>query len=652
MGASRLPVVADGAAGFGSAGALFFRILYVEGGGDSSMFRCKTTIFKSELVHDSADPVWNSGCFNFEMVLPSAAESVRGKKKPTAADLKGEILVAVYRTRGVSGNDFVGQVSFDIASMLRKGLPLTSDEDVVEGDVPVQTRVTAGLFPLTNRSGKLDEGGQGGHIQADMKLRWRGVTVGTKAGKGGGGTIDASGLTGAGKGKAKPVLGGRNAPALKKHVERAKKITTARNSSGYGTQARTLADVQKGNNKMVNRKFEAGLMDKQNELYMRRIAKARGNPSATKKLEKAYEAERPKLVERERKEKAVSSGKLAKPPSKVDNTWDHMYTESEEAQEKRRRAEVRRPKDDGPRPDPRQKQRQAGEASLLEQRDDLAKQVATLQTTNKDLYATETRLVGQLKRYETTVRRVKEGMAQGGLKQPSASVTGPGESSRPAAVTHEAVALAAENIQDAELKDMLEEHEAMQAVRRPLVSRVHAARAAIATIEGGLAAAEQRQLRAWERLGQNEILASARGAAAVEDDKWLATKVLGTLEKEQQTIVRLEAQRCEGLHLVVVESELAELSSTKTALGREILTLEDNISKLQYERDMWHERYDSNAKDNMISLLRGGIKQMRIAAASQRRAAKLEDVEAKADKLELALLRFKLQQAQANVPPE
>jgi len=185
----------------------------------------------------------------------------------------------------------------------------------------------------------------------------------------------------------------------------------------------------------------------------------------------------------------------------------------------------------------------------------------------------------------------------------------------------------------------------MHAVRRALVRRVTAARREIDSMSNGLKMAEERQLRAWERLGHYTARDKTRGTAA-EDEKWLAGKAMSALEKEQQNLSRMEEERREGLHVLEVDSELTELAAIKTALLKEISAAEKSITSLQYERDMWHERHDTNTQDNFTALMRRGIRLMRRATARQNRTSKIGELEKKADKVELELLRFKLQQAQ------
>ena len=52
--ARNLPELADDE----QDGRVFFRVLYVESGQSSTMFRCKTTVYKSDLADSLSSPEW------------------------------------------------------------------------------------------------------------------------------------------------------------------------------------------------------------------------------------------------------------------------------------------------------------------------------------------------------------------------------------------------------------------------------------------------------------------------------------------------------------------------------------------------------------------------------------------------------------------
>ena len=183
-------------------GATFFRVLYVEGGSASTMFRCKTPIFTSDPTEEGCPPcfpTWKNGAFRFEMTAPAPAppsssssrprpfsalgaksylqprlasvrEEMEGEQAAATASagsfsIAGEILVVIYRTRGSGGSDYLGQCSFDLQELARTG--------VHEGHlVGVECRSLRGSFPVTDRTGRA-VGGDMAHLQANLELAWR-----------------------------------------------------------------------------------------------------------------------------------------------------------------------------------------------------------------------------------------------------------------------------------------------------------------------------------------------------------------------------------------------------------------------------------------------------------------------------------------------
>jgi hypothetical protein len=135
-------------------GRAFFRVLYVEGGSKSTMFRCKTMIFNSDMSADVAAPQWRDGSFRFEMLVPEDEFGI--------PSLNGEILIAVYRSRWQGGNDFIGQASFDLhdAVPLDMGFP---------GDI--ERNVVKGSYELIDRQGRV--AGDDAEIEASLEFVWR-----------------------------------------------------------------------------------------------------------------------------------------------------------------------------------------------------------------------------------------------------------------------------------------------------------------------------------------------------------------------------------------------------------------------------------------------------------------------------------------------
>jgi hypothetical protein len=155
MGASNLPPVEAEE----TDGKCFFRVLYVEGGAKSTMFRCKTPIYSSEVTDDVQYPQWTEGTFRFEMIMPEDAYA-----GGSGVRLQGQVLVAIYRMRGQGGNEFLGQATFDLGDLVRNG--------TVETYQPgVDARSLSGSFPLIDRLEKWV--GNYAEIRVDLEMAWR-----------------------------------------------------------------------------------------------------------------------------------------------------------------------------------------------------------------------------------------------------------------------------------------------------------------------------------------------------------------------------------------------------------------------------------------------------------------------------------------------
>lgn len=155
FGASNLPTIDDSEID----GKCCFRVLYVEGTGASTMFRCKTPIFSSKVTDDLHFPQWAepSGTFRFEMITPES-------KVDGQLQLQGQIIVAVYRVRAQGGFEFLGQACFEITDLTQNG----TKESHQEG---VEARSLCGEFPLIDRFDKAI--GNYAEIQVHLQVAWR-----------------------------------------------------------------------------------------------------------------------------------------------------------------------------------------------------------------------------------------------------------------------------------------------------------------------------------------------------------------------------------------------------------------------------------------------------------------------------------------------
>ena len=113
LGAAGLPFSTSS-----QGGDLSFKILFIEGGSQPAMFRCKTPIYSSDTVTISKNPRWDNGIFHFDMIMPESKEDL---KSEYGFVIQGEISITIYQSRVSGGNNIIGQASFDLADIVKTG---------------------------------------------------------------------------------------------------------------------------------------------------------------------------------------------------------------------------------------------------------------------------------------------------------------------------------------------------------------------------------------------------------------------------------------------------------------------------------------------------------------------------------------------------
>ena len=154
FGASNLPDVNEDE----TDGKCFFRVLFVEGTGASSMFRCKTPIFSSNVTEDLTYPRWNetSRSFRFEMILSERSMTER------PFQLEGQIIVALYRVRGQGGFGFIGQASFEIMELIENGTKISHQD--------AEARFISGDYSLIDRLDRAMKSKS--KVQVSLQIAW------------------------------------------------------------------------------------------------------------------------------------------------------------------------------------------------------------------------------------------------------------------------------------------------------------------------------------------------------------------------------------------------------------------------------------------------------------------------------------------------
>ena len=134
------------------ASDILFKVLFVEGGTQPAMFRCKTPIYTSSAVQFSAQGVrWRENPFRFDMIMPDEGKGF---------NIYGEIVVSIYRIRITGGNDLIGQATFDLTKMSKSG-SLEHFQDDVEG------RSLSGKYSLLVGNRVV------GEVEVQLNIAWK-----------------------------------------------------------------------------------------------------------------------------------------------------------------------------------------------------------------------------------------------------------------------------------------------------------------------------------------------------------------------------------------------------------------------------------------------------------------------------------------------
>lgn len=141
-------------------GELFFKVLFVEGGSQPAMFRCKTPIYTSDPIACSlSDPRWENARFQFDMIMP--LDEANDKQAPFGFKIQGEIIIAVYMSRNSGGSSLLGQAAFQLRDAVETG----TVEFFASG---VEGRSITGAHTLLSRAGEVS-----GEIDVQLNIAWK-----------------------------------------------------------------------------------------------------------------------------------------------------------------------------------------------------------------------------------------------------------------------------------------------------------------------------------------------------------------------------------------------------------------------------------------------------------------------------------------------
>lgn len=216
-------------------GEVFFKVLFVEGGSQPAMFRCKTPIYTSTAIVSSlANPSWNDARFQFDMIMPvdpTDSSSVYGFK------IQGEIIVAVYMSRTNGGNALLGQTSFQLKEIIETG----TVEFFATG---YEGRSVTGGHTLTSRTGDIS-----GELDVQLNIAWKSLnpvnSLATSQAKFAKGHLSASGSV------ARPASAGATrskagiATGTKTGTAPTRRPASAVNSNGFPPPRKIVSNIQR-----------------------------------------------------------------------------------------------------------------------------------------------------------------------------------------------------------------------------------------------------------------------------------------------------------------------------------------------------------------------------------------------------------------------
>ena len=609
-------------------GRVFFRVLYVDGGSKSTMFRCKTPIFSSKQADDLSFPEWDNGSFRFEMVLPdpsskgnvdqlstaSSLRKVRGKiepkvPKPESFRVHGEILVALYRTRAQGGSEFVGQAVFDLEDLAKSGTTHHSNA------VGTQVRSTNGSFPVITRIGEVAGGGLC-HVDVQLELAWKADGVDTDI------LMDKAG----------------------EEIIRLRPLPIKGRTPGVPEGQQPSS--QKKKPKTLNAKrqiLESHRINKENLMLAKRIKahniKGANKHTSVAKAEDVYNKP---------------------PPDAGSQPKDAVEAAALQFSKKINRMERQ---------------------ELLAIYNDLKKDVFNREQEKKQTLANLSRLKLHTKKYGLANDRMKKKIDSASAQQTvQSSFSQVAESKNTEeeeidAVLKDKILSAAEekesmrelrdidetyinSVSDPEFREHLIEFSALQDARRALVNRADTARRQCATHQASLEDSKQREMVARQRLGSAFSKLGNKYAGSADDkNRKSLTKQQKAMEDDLQSIervrnVQLELARTEaayesGVHLGTLNDTMSELQGVEQKLKSLIKKTEIELTDARTEKSITQEKLDMLSKERISSKLRDNLGMMNQILLDLCRHQKIRLADSNADAIELESLRMTLKRQQS-----
>jgi hypothetical protein len=511
-------------------GRVFFRVLYVEAGSKSTMFRCKTMIFSSEMASSIEAPQWTDGSFRFEMIVP---EDESGHKS-----ISGEILIAVYRSRWQGGNTFLGQASFD----LRDIVSLYSGEP---GDV--EQRVVEGPCDLIDRQGRV--AGDASEVGVYLNFMWR---------------VPESPAPAPRRPPAAAIIIGQEEILAPTSPKRSKSASSKRPNASASQRIHSAQSFR--------RKAMADKIEAENRAMQARIIKK--GAQATK--ERTMDLYTNKASVQNGVTSKSKSGSIAqKTPEEMLNILNSLKLNA---------------------------------AAALKDGTFLKAVLQKERSSNKKMESEIARMLAV------------EISSAGGWE--ATGVTSLDRVPDPLKVD-------IDRNSDGELRDLLEEHAALQEARKHLIARTKKATVQSSEIQARIDALKEQTAMAWEL-----VESDALGGDSAE---WETPLAEAALVAKEIRLLESDIIALEGNSSILQQTSAAEeLNGERImneALRRQLLKINERLDGAKYDRDILQDRIKAIRDEDQLGRLRTAVSTLRAALYRCERRARAEAVAALSEEI-------------------
>ena len=589
-----------------SDGKCFFRVLYVEGTGQSSMFRCKTSIFSSNVTDDLQFPQWGeTGNFNFEMIMPDS------NRQNGELQLQGQILVAVYRVRGQGGYEFLGQACFELTEFIQNGVKDSHQ-------LGVEMRSLSGEYPLIDRFDKSI--GNYAEIQVNLQIAWRPDSFLPDE-------RNAQSARGVPSQGDKGVYGARGGSSVGGHSVR---------GGGGGGGGGSVAGVRGGGS--VGGTVRTG------------VSRVASRPSSAAPANRAISRAPPpvKMVSAQLRKQANDKRRIdaenkmfqsrlqAKGTRGRGDVIGNIY-KTQPAEAKQANTSVSRKC---------AKDTDTSLESVLDSWTKLKKEVAEIEDENLLLKATLSKLKTHTKRHELTTDRLKK------QAKPTAS-----ESKCDVSVSRDESAMRgfdrdeeedSSDIVDNELREIALEHSNLQQLRRGLVERAKVANMTCDDHVAVASTAQDAEAVLRSRIGLVAPFAvSPQGMQGgpqreTSSEQINLQSMLERLRNVQLDFLCAEAAQEHGFHFGALMDAIEEDRELLILLRKKNETFEAETEKCRRDRDDAKDRLNKLIEEKTVYKIRDNINDLRLDLFKLRKKKCLEALEAGSDYLEREIIRSNL----------